>query len=156
MRHPLRGAGGGVGRRRVGSLLASAGLLLTLGSCTLPDTGRRGVECIAPAAAGGGWDLTCRVAARILTRLELVEGTVPTVNMPGAGGGVAFAHAVAQREGDEGVLFAASPATTLRLAQGQFGPLRVEDVRWVGALGAEYGIVAVAADAPWAVPGRSW
>ncbi len=107
------------------------------------------MECVAPAAAGGGWDLTCRVAARILDRLDLVPGTMPTVNMPGAGGGVAFAHAVAQRHGDAGVLFAASPATTLRLAQAQFGPLRPDDVRWLGALGAEYGIVAVAADAPW-------
>lgn len=133
------------GGRARAAILATA---LAFSACTLPE-GRQGVECVAPAAAGGGWDLTCRVAARILDRLDLVEGTVPTVNMPGAGGGVAFAHAVAQRRGDEGVLFAASPATTLRLAQGQFGPLEVDDVRWVGALGAEYGIVAVAADAPW-------
>jgi putative tricarboxylic transport membrane protein len=69
--------------------------------------------------------------------------------MPGAGGGVAFAHAVAQRQGDPNVFVAASPATTLRLAQGQFGHLEAGDVRWIGALGAEYGIVAVAADAPW-------
>jgi putative tricarboxylic transport membrane protein len=69
--------------------------------------------------------------------------------MPGAGGGVAFAHAVAQRSTDPNVLIAASPATTLRLAQGQFGHLQAADVRWIGAIGAEYGIVAVAADAPW-------
>ncbi|HSG47019.1 MAG TPA: tripartite tricarboxylate transporter substrate-binding protein, partial [Longimicrobiales bacterium] len=106
-------------------------------------------ECVAPAAAGGGWDLTCRVTARLLSDLGLVPGLVRTVNIPGAGGGVAFAHAVARRAGDPGVLFAASPATTLRLAQGQYGPLTATDVRWVGALGAEYGIVAVAADAPW-------
>ena len=110
---------------------------------------RRGVECLAPAAAGGGWDLTCRVTGRILTQLGLVPGAVSTVNMPGAGGGVAFAHAVAQRADDPNLLIAASPATTLRLAQGQFGHLEATDVRWIGALGAEYGIVAVAADAPW-------
>jgi putative tricarboxylic transport membrane protein len=71
------------------------------------------------------------------------------VNMPGAGGGVAFAHTVAQRGGDSQVLVAASPATTLRLAQGQYGHLTVHDVRWVGALGAEYGLIAVRSDAPW-------
>lgn len=140
--------------RRIRVSLGSALLLLAAAGCTLPDSGRQGVECIAPAAAGGGWDLTCRVAGRILTELALVDGTVPTLNMPGAGGGVAFAHAVAQREGDAGVLFAASPATTLRLAQGQFGPLEADDVRWLGALGAEYGIVAVAAEAPWATLGE--
>lgn len=106
-------------------------------------------ECIAPANAGGGWDLTCRLIGNVLARLDLAEGVVRTTNMPGAGGGVAFAHTVAQRSGDTRLLVAASPATTLRLAQGQYGPLTGRDVRWVGGLGAEYGIVAVAADAPW-------
>jgi len=132
-------------RRRRALLL----LVGVLASCEPPESGRV-VECVAPAAAGGGWDLTCRVTTRLLDQLELVPGAVRTVNLPGAGGGVAFAHAVARRKGDPGVLFAASPATTLRLAQGQYGPLTASDVRWVGALGAEYGIVAVAADAPWA------
>lgn len=124
-------------------------LLLLLTGCTAPDPSRRVVECLAPAAAGGGWDLTCRVTGRILSDLDLVPGAVATVNMPGAGGGVAFAHAVAQRDTDPNVLIAASPATTLRLAQGQFGHLEADDVRWIGAIGAEYGIVAVDADAPW-------
>ncbi len=62
---------------------------------------------------------------------------------------MAYANAVAQREGDGSVLIAASPSTTLRLAQGQYGSLDEDDVRWVGALGAEYGILAVASDAPW-------
>ena len=47
------------------------------------------------------------------------------------------------------VLVAASPSTTLRLAQGQYGRLTVDDVRWIGALATEYGILAVAPDAPW-------
>ena len=89
------------------------------------------------------------MTATILADLDLVPGLMPTINMPGAGGGVAFAHTVSQREGAANLLIAASPATTLRLAQGQFGRLRAEDVRWVGALGTEYGIVAVSADAPW-------
>src|SRR5690606_16441731 len=124
-------------------------LLLMVAACAPPDAARRGSQCIAPAAAGGGWDLTCRVTGRILTDLALVPGAVPTINMPGAGGGVAFAHAVGQRDDDPNVLIAASPATTLRLAQGQFGHLQAEDVRWIGALGTEYGIVAVDVDAPW-------
>lgn len=158
-RDPRRSSAGGLAARvfargRRPSLAAVLAALVATSACSLPETGRQGVECIAPAAAGGGWDLTCRVAGRILTELDLVEGTVPTLNMPGAGGGVAFGHAVGQRQGDTRVLFAASPATTLRLAQGQFGPLELDDVRWVGALGAEYGIVAVDADAPWATLGE--
>jgi putative tricarboxylic transport membrane protein len=81
--------------------------------------------------------------------LGLSPGLVRTTNLPGAGGGVAFARTVARRSDDPNVLIAASPSTTLRLAQGQYGPLTEDDVRWVGALGAEYGLLVVAADAPW-------
>jgi putative tricarboxylic transport membrane protein len=109
----------------------------------------RGWECIAPAAAGGGWDLTCRATARAAAELGLSPGTMRVTNIPGAGGGIAFAHAVAQRDRDSGVLIAASPATTLRLAQGQFAHLTEDDVRWVAAIGADYGVLAVAPDAPW-------
>jgi putative tricarboxylic transport membrane protein len=62
---------------------------------------------------------------------------------------VAFAHAVAQRRDDPDLLVAASPATTLLLAQGTWGDMTEDDVRWLGAVGAEYGVLAVAADAPW-------
>lgn len=114
-----------------------------------PTSDTRGWECIAPANAGGGWDLTCRSVGEVLGDLGLSPGRVRTTNLPGAGGGVAFARAVAQRSDDPNVLVAASPSTTLRLAQQQYGSLSEDDVRWVGALGAEYGVLAVAADAPW-------
>ena len=114
-----------------------------------PRDASRGWECIAPANAGGGWDLTCRSVGRVLADLGLSPGLVRTTNLPGAGGGVAYARIVAQRAEDPGVLVAASPSTVLRLAQRQYGSLAETDVRWVGALGAEYGVLAVAADAPW-------
>jgi putative tricarboxylic transport membrane protein len=85
----------------------------------------------------------------VLRVLGLSPGLVRTTNLPGAGGGVAFANAVAQRNRDPAVLIAASPSTTLRLAQGQYGNLTEDDVRWIGAVGAEYGVLAVSADAPW-------
>ncbi len=106
-------------------------------------------ECIAPANPGGGWDLTCRSAAQVLGELGLSRGTMRVVNMPGAGGGVAYAHTVTQRNQDPRVLVAASPATTLRLAQRQYGRFTEHDVRWVAAIGAEYGVLAVRHDAPW-------
>ena len=114
-----------------------------------PTVDARGWECLAPANAGGGWDLTCRSVGRVLGELELSPGRMRTTNLPGAGGGVAFARTVAQRSSDGNLLVAASPSTILRLAQGQYGSLQADDVRWVGAVGAEYGVLAVAADAPW-------
>jgi putative tricarboxylic transport membrane protein len=134
-------------RRAVYATALTAATLSWLACAPPPEA--RGWECLAPAAAGGGWDLTCRSVGQVLSDLGLARGLVRTTNLPGAGGGVAFARAVAQRNEDPNVLIAASPSTTLRLAQGQYGDLTVTDVRWVGAIGAEYGILAVAADSPW-------
>ena len=104
------------------------------------------VECLAPADPGGGWDFTCRSVGNVLQDLALVDGSVQTVNMAGAGGGVAYAHTVSKRADDNKLLVAASTATTTRLAQGQFPGMNADMVTWVGALGADYGIIAVGKD----------
>lgn len=104
------------------------------------------VECLAPADPGGGWDFTCRSVGQVLQDLELVPGNVQTINMAGAGGGVAYAHTVSKRGGDDQLLVAASTATTTRLAQGQFPGMSADMVNWIGALGADYGVIAVADD----------
>ncbi len=135
---------------RVAYRLRAAALLLALAGSSCEPGGRfQGIHCVAPANPGGGWDLTCRAVARALRESETSPTTVRVINLPGAGGGVAFANAVTQRRDDPNVLYAASPATTLRLAQGQYGHLTEHDVRWVGGVGAEYGILAVQQDAPW-------
>ncbi len=139
------------GLRRIPTRFLLLALLLGLPGlqgCQPPDTAR-GWECIAPANPGGGWDLTCRTAARALGELGLAPGMMRVSNMPGAGGGIAYAHTVSQRTGDGNVLVAASPATILRLAQGQFAHLTEEEVRWVGAVATDYGILAVQPGAPW-------
>lgn len=104
------------------------------------------VECIAPADPGGGWDFTCRSVGNVLEELNMVPGSVQTTNMAGAGGGVAFAHTVSKRNDDDKLLVAASTATTTRLAQQQFPGMNAGMVKWVGALGADYGVIAVAQD----------
>jgi putative tricarboxylic transport membrane protein len=123
------------------------GLLMLVSSC---DTTRQArLECIAPADPGGGWDLTCRTVARALRDLDLAPEIMRVRNMPGAGGGVAYANIVSQQPDNSGIIVAASPTTTLALAQGQYGDLTEEDVRWVGAVGADASVVAVASNAPW-------
>ena len=104
------------------------------------------VQCIAPADPGGGWDFTCRTIAPVLAELDLIDGQVRAQNMAGAGGGVAFAHVVAQQEGNENLIVAASTATTTRLAQGQYQGFTAADVRWLAAVGADYGVIGVAPD----------
>lgn len=121
-------------------------LLLLSAGCAPPS---RGYECLAPANPGGGWDLTCRSVAQVANELSILPQTLRVLNLPGAGGGIAFAHTVAERRGDESVLVAASPSTTLRIAERQFGELDEDDVRWVGAIAADFGVIAVSPDAPW-------
>lgn len=135
------------GRLRPSGMVPGLLLALVVSGCG-EGGGERAAVCIAPAQPGGGWDLTCRMVTRTLRELGEVSA-MRVINLPGAGGGVAFAHVVAQREGDPRVFAAASPATTLRLAQGQYGAFTGEDVHWIGAVGADYGVIAVRADAPW-------
>ena len=104
-------------------------------------------ECIAPAGAGGGWDFTCRVpAAQVMGDMGLIDGTMAVTNMSGAGGGKAYAHVVTKRGDDENLIVAASMATAARLGQNVYSGFKASDVRWVGALGADYGAIAVHKD----------
>ncbi len=105
-------------------------------------------ECIAPANPGGGWDFTCRQVGKTMQDLGLVPGTMQVTNLAGGGGGVAFAEVVNKRNTDEELLIAASTATATRLAQGAYPGNSVDQVRWVGSVGTDYGIIAVAAASP--------
>ncbi len=105
-------------------------------------------ECIAPANPGGGWDFTCRQVGKTMQDLGIVSGTVQVTNMAGGGGGVAFAEVVNKRNSEENLIVAASSATATRLAQGAYPGNTMEQVRWVGSVGADYGIIAVAKDSP--------
>lgn len=126
-------------------LLAAATLTLGAGMAMAFEPSGK-VECIAPSDPGGGWDFTCRSVGNVMEELGLVPRSVQTINMAGAGGGVAYAHTVSKRAGDEQLLVAASTATTTRLAQGQFQGLDADMVNWIGALGADYGVIAVGKD----------
>ena len=103
-------------------------------------------ECIAPANPGGGWDFTCRQVGKTMQDTGLIDSTMQVVNMAGGGGGVAYAEVVNKRGGDDDLIVAASSATATRLAQGAFPGNTMDDVRWLGSVGADYGVIAVAAD----------
>lgn len=130
----------------VKSVLVAGTAALTIAGQAYAYEPARSAECIAPANPGGGWDFTCRSVGKVLTDLDYIKGNVQTVNMAGAGGGVAFAHTVSKRDKDESLIVAASTATTTRLAQGQFPGMNADQVKWVGTLGADYGVIAVGKD----------
>ena len=122
----------------------AAGALLSV-SVALPAAA---TECIAPANPGGGWDFTCRQIDKILYDLKLVDQPVQVTNMAGAGGGVAYAYVVNERNNDADLIVAASSATTTRLAQNAFGGATADQVRFVGAIGGDPGVIVVAKDSP--------
>ncbi|EKE44857.1 hypothetical protein OCGS_0892 [Oceaniovalibus guishaninsula JLT2003] len=103
-------------------------------------------ECIAPANPGGGWDFTCRQVGKALQDLDLIPSTMQVVNLSGGGGGVAFAEVVNKRNSEDDLVVAASSATATRLAQNAYPGNTADQVRWLGAVGADYGVIAVAAD----------
>lgn len=106
-------------------------------------------ECIAPANPGGGWDFTCRQIGKIMYDIGAVETPVQVTNMPGAGGGLAYNHVVTKRADDADLIVAASSATTTRLAQNAYAGMTADQVRFVGAIGADPGVIVVAADSPY-------
>lgn len=106
-------------------------------------------ECIAPANPGGGWDFTCRQIGKIMYDIGAVDKPIQVTNMAGAGGGLAFGHVVAERGDDADLIIAASSATSTRLAQNAYAGMTADQVRFVGAIGADPGVIVVAADSPY-------
>ena len=106
-------------------------------------------ECIAPASPGGGWDFTCRQIGKIMYEIGAVDKPIQVTNMSGAGGGLAFNHVVAERNTDAELIIAASSATSTRLAQNAYAGRIANEVRFVGAIGADPGVIVVAANSPY-------
>lgn len=129
-------------RNTVTALAFSATALLGL------TTSAMATECIAPANPGGGWDFTCRQIANIMQETGLSPNLVQVTNMAGAGGGIAYTHVVSERNEDPDVFVAASSATTTRLAQNAFAGMTADQVRWVGTIAGDPGVIVVAKDSP--------
>ncbi len=117
-----------------------------LGMAASAVSAQENPECIAPANPGGGWDFTCRQVGKSMQDLGLIEKTMQVVNLAGGGGGVAFAEVVNKRGDDNDLIVAASTATATRLAQGAYPGNTMDQVRWLATIGADYGVIAVAAD----------
>ncbi|MES2148570.1 MAG: tripartite tricarboxylate transporter substrate-binding protein [Pseudomonadota bacterium] len=99
-----------------------------------------GAECIVPSKPGGAMDLTCKLAQKGLAIPMHLS------YLPGGIGAVAWHSMVSQRRAEPDTLVAFSGGSLLNLAQGKFGKATAGDVRWVAALGADYGMIAVRSD----------
>ena len=68
--------------------------------------------------------------------------------MSGGGGGLAYGHVVNERNTDADLIVAASSATATRLAQNAYAGMTADQVRFVGAIGADPGVIVVGKDQP--------
>lgn len=125
--------------------LLATGLLLSTQLMAEPKR----PECIAPAAPGGGFDLTCKLAQSALMDAKLLSKPMRVTYMPGGVGAVAYNAVVAQRPADAGTLTAWSSGSLLNLAQGKFGRFDENAVRWLAGIGTSYGAIAVRSDSPY-------
>ncbi len=105
-------------------------------------------ECIAPAKPGGGFDLTCKLVQSGLMEGKHISDAMRISYMPGGIGAVAYNAIVAQRPAESNTLVAYSGGSLLNLAQGKFGRYNENDVRWLAAIGTDFGAVVVADKSP--------
>jgi len=104
-------------------------------------------ECIIPSKAGGGFELTCFIARDGLQLVRKHEPPLESTYLPGGIGAMAYQRMVSNAIGGDSTVVAFSSGSLLNLAQGRFGPPG-EPVRWLAALGADYGLIAVHRDSP--------
>ncbi len=121
---------------------------LVIAQTAFADEPRR-PECIAPAQPGGGFDLTCRLAQEGLKQSGALKSAMRIVYMPGGIGAVAYNNVVAQKPSEGGNIVAFSGGSLLNLAQGKFGKYNENDVRWLAAIGTDYGVAVVRKDSPY-------
>ena len=132
--------------------LASTLLAVSISSAMAEAPDR--TECIAPAKPGGGFDLTCKLIQVSMQETGEIKKPMRVTYMPGGVGAVAYNAIIAQRPAEAGTLVAFSGGSLLNLSQGKFGRYSESDVKWLAAVGTDYGIVAVRNDAPWKTLGE--
>ncbi len=106
-------------------------------------------ECIAPAKPGGGFDLTCKLVQSALQEGKFIADPMRVTYMPGGIGAVAYNTVIAQKPDAANAIVAFSGGSLLNLAQGKFGRYTENDVRWLAAIGTDYGAVVVAENSPY-------
>jgi putative tricarboxylic transport membrane protein len=119
-------------------------LLLLIAFLALPAAAS---ECIVPSKPGGAMDLTCKLAVAGL-KLDPKAPAMRLAYLPGGIGAVAWQALASRRSTEADTLVAFSGGSLLNIAQGKFGKAGAGDVRWVAAMGADYGMIAVRSDSP--------
>ncbi|GGA91297.1 Bug family tripartite tricarboxylate transporter substrate binding protein [Ornithinibacillus halotolerans] len=130
-------------------------ILLILGACSDSSSGttdgewtpEKSIEIVAPSGAGGGWDTTARMAAKVFDEEGIIDQNIGVVNKTGGGGAVGWAY-IANYDGDPYHLFVASPPIIDVPLSGQ-SEYDHTDFTPIANIIADYGAFVVKADAKW-------
>ncbi|MFV0438788.1 MAG: Bug family tripartite tricarboxylate transporter substrate binding protein [Desulfopila sp.] len=106
------------------------------------------VMFVAPAGAGGGWDLTIRTVAKTLKDLKLVSCNMPVSNRPGGGGAVNLAYMQTQKGKGNLIAVYSPPLLLINLTgSSKFG---YQDTTPLARLITDYGAFVVGENSPYA------
>ena len=125
--------------------IIAAGALLAASVATPPPAAAQiqGLEIIAPASPGGGWDQTARAMQSALQEAGLAQD-VQVMNIPGAGGTIGLAQFVTSKEG-EGDTLLISGLVMLGSILTNDAPVKMDQTTPIARLIGEYEVIVVPA-----------
>lgn len=109
----------------------------------------RNITIVAPSGAGGGWDLTARSIAKIMSETKLVEKAITVENRAGGGGAVFMAEYATKEAANDYMLMTKSPPILINnlKAEGN-SPYGYKDTTPLAQLTKDYGAIVVKSDSP--------
>lgn len=123
-------------------------MLVIITSCKDADNASNyptgNLDFVAPAGAGGGWDLTIRTVAKILSDTKIVKVPMPVRNATGAGGAVHLGT-MQTKKGDTRTITVFSPPIIFINLNGTT-PYSFRDLTPLASLIADYAAFVVRAD----------
>ena len=127
--------------------LAWALTLVLAGGATLPAGAQiQGLEIIAPANPGGGWDQTARAMQNALQEAGLASG-IQVQNIPGAGGTIGLAQFVTSKKKRGDAILVGGLVMLGAILTNQ-SPVTLGEVTPLARLTGEYEALVVPADSP--------
>jgi putative tricarboxylic transport membrane protein len=119
----------------------------TLALAAVPAQARvEGLEIVAPASPGGGWDQTARAMQAALEEEGLASG-VQVQNISGAGGTIGLAQFVTSKAGRDDALLVSGLIMVGGILTND-SPVTLDQVTPLARLTGEYEMIAVTADSP--------
>lgn len=105
------------------------------------------ISIVAPSGAGGGWDLTARAIAKVMSETGLVEKPITVENRAGGGGAVFMAEYATKEAKNDYMLMTKSPPIIINnlKAEGN-SPYGYKDTTPLAQLTRDYGAIVVKAD----------